>query len=149
MGEATMNVKEWLDVVIIPLVLLLIALGWPIIQNWHRCRTFTKLIFRELQEIGPYPTDSERDHWAEHLTKNFVHRKILMEASQNRDFVLSLDANLVYDLTQLWDAFEDKDETQWLHYLGKLADHKSGRKLQQVHADWVALCAQYRDKAEQ
>ena len=143
-----MSTRDWLDVVVIPIVLVLIALVWPSIQNWHRCRTFTKLIFRELAEVGPYPLEAERDHWAAHLTKNFAHRTILKEISQNRDFVLSLDADLVYDLTQLWDWYERKDAQQWLYYLGKLTDYDKTGRLQQVRASWVELVERYRRKGK-
>lgn len=141
-----MNTRDWLDVVVIPIVLVLIALAWPLIQSWHRERIFTRLIFRELQEIGPYPTKAERDHWAEHLTKNFAHRTILREVSQNRDFVLSLNPDLVYNLLQLWDAYETKNETQWLHYLKVLADYDKTGKLKEVRANWGALCTAYREQ---
>jgi hypothetical protein len=141
-----MTIKDWLEIVIIPLSLVLIASVWPMIQNWHRGRTFTNLIFRELQEVGPYPKEAERDHWARHLTKNFAHRRILSELSDNRDFVLSLDPDLVYNLMQLWDAYEARDEQQWLYYLEKLAEYDASGKLKQVRADWGVLCVRYRGK---
>ena len=53
--EPTMSMKEMLDIVVIPVVLLAVALMWPAIQNLHRRRTFMNVIFRELEEIGPYP----------------------------------------------------------------------------------------------
>jgi hypothetical protein len=146
--EVSMSTKEWLDIVVIPIILVLIALGWPLIQNRHRRRTFTTLIFRELAEVRPYPTESERDKWAEHLTKNFAHRKILQDISQNRDFVLSLNANFVYYLTQLWDAYDDKDEKQWLYYLGKLEEYDKTGKLTDVRATWADLCVKYPQKAK-
>jgi hypothetical protein len=147
--ELSMSTKEWLEIVVIPIILVLTALVWPLIQNWHRRRTFTKLIFRELQEIGPYPLESQRDHWAEHVTKNFAHRAILKEVSQNRDFVLSLNPDLVYYLSQLWDVYEARDQKQWLYFLEKLADYDKTGKLKQIHADWSELCARYRATAKQ
>jgi len=53
--EPTMSMKEMLDIVVIPVVPLAVALMWPAIQNLHRRRTFMNVIFRELEEIGPYP----------------------------------------------------------------------------------------------
>jgi len=93
-----MTLKGSLDIVVIPIILVMIALFWPLIQNWHRRRIFTKLVFRELQEIGPHSAESERENWTEHLSKNFVHCAILKEVSQDRDFVLSLNSDLVYYL---------------------------------------------------
>lgn len=138
--------RDLLDIVVIPIILVLIALAWPLIQNWHRCKIFTKLVFRELREIGPHSIESERENWTEHLTKNFVHRAILKEVSQNRDFVLSLNPDLVYYLTQLWDAYEAKDGEQWLYFLAQLAKHDKSGQLKQVHADWGKLCKGYGKK---
>ena len=143
-----MTFKDWLDVVVIPIILVLIALFWPLIQNWHRRRIFTKLVFRELQEIGPHSVESERENWTEHLSKNFVHRAILKEVSQNRDFVLSLNPDLVYYLSQLWDAYEAREEKQWLNFLAQLAKHDKSGQLKQVHADWGKLCKRYGEKGK-
>jgi hypothetical protein len=136
-----METKDWLDIVVIPVVLGAIALLWPVIQNWHRGRRFTSLIFRELQELGPYPNESVRDHWAEHLTKNFAHRTILKEVSQNRDFVLSLNPDLLYHLLQLWAAYDARDEAQWLY--------DSTGSLTAVRASWIDVCDRYRKKEGQ
>jgi hypothetical protein len=144
--EAGVSLREWLEIVVVPIILVVIALVWPLIHSWHRSRTFTRLIFRELEEIGPYPKETERDHWGEHLSRKFVHRTVLKEVSVNRDFVLSLDADLIYKLTQLWDAYEAKDEKQWLHYLAQLAELDETGKLRRVHADWNDLCDRYRRK---
>jgi hypothetical protein len=143
-----MNLKDWLDIVVIPIVLVLIALFWPLIQNWHRCRIFTKLVFRELPEIGPHSIESERENWTGHLSKNFVHRAILNEVSQNRDFVLSLNPDLVYYLSQLWDAYEARDEEQWLYFLAQLAKLDKTGQLKEVHADWDKLCNRYGKKGK-
>lgn len=138
-----MSTTDLLDIVIVPVVLTVLALWWPAIQNGHRSRTFKKLIFRELEEIGPYPKQAGSDHWGTHLAKKFTHREILAHVSENRDFILSLDPDLVYCLTQLWEAYEHKDEKQWLYYLGMLADLDGTGKLKQVRADWENLVTQY------
>ena len=143
-----METKEWLEIVVIPVMLGAIALLWPVIQNSHRGNRFTKLIFRELQELGPYPKESVRDHWAEHLTKNFAHRTILKEISQNRDFVLSLKPDLLYHLLQLWAAYDARDESQWLYCLEQLAKYDPTGSLRAVRANWGDLCEGYRQKSQ-
>jgi hypothetical protein len=77
-----------------------------------------------------------------------VHRTILKELSPNRDFVLSLNPDLVYYLSQLWDAYEAKDDKQWLHYLGKVAKYDKTGQLKQIHSQWIELCDRYRSKAQ-
>ena len=145
---ATMETKDWLDIVVIPVMLGAIALLWPVIQNWHRGRRFKSLIFRELQELGPYSRESVRDHWAKHLTKNFAHRTILREVSQNRDFVLSLDPDLLYHLLQLWAAYDARDEAQWLYCLEQLTKYDPTGSLRAVRADWGNVCERYRKKSQ-
>ena len=140
-----MSMKEMLDIVVIPIVLLAIALMWPTIQNLQRRRTFMKLIFRELEEIGPYPMKAVHDRWGKHLAKKFTHREILAHVSENRDFILSLDPDLVDSLSQLWDAYDNKDKTQWLYHLKELAERDKTGKLKQVRDDWTELVAKYPD----
>ena len=117
-----MGPKEWLEVVVIPISLALLAIIWPLVQSWNRRRAFMNLIRRELREIGPSLSGPEKESWADHLTKSFVHQRIFREVSPNRDFVLSLHPDIVYYLSQLWDAHAAKDPGQWLYYLEKLAN---------------------------
>jgi len=142
-----MNTKDWLQIVIIPVSLAMVALIWPLIQNWNRRRVFMALIRRELNEIGPYPEQPEKSGWWEHLSKNFVHRRIVTDVSPNRDFVLSLKPDVVYYVSQLWDAFGAKDDGQWLYYLGKLAEDDESGALAKIHKAWAGLCEQYREKS--
>jgi hypothetical protein len=141
-----METKDWLDIVVIPVVLGLIALLWPWIQSRHRRKRFTSLIFRELQELELYPKESLRDHWADHLTKNFAHRAILKDVSQNRDFVLSLNPDLLYHLLQLWAAYDVRDEAQWLYSLDELAKYDRSGKLRKVRAAWADVFERYGKK---
>jgi hypothetical protein len=52
--------KDVLEVVGVPVAVALAALVWPSVQLHVRRRAFTRLIFRELQEVGPYPEKFER-----------------------------------------------------------------------------------------
>ncbi len=99
--------KDIIGVLVIPVSLALIALFWPELQLYYRRRAFRKLIFRELQEVGPYPDVAKQGmQWWEHLQKDFIHKRIFEDVSGNRDFILSLPAELVYLVSQLWDAMK-------------------------------------------
>ena len=143
--------KDVLDVVAIPFALALLTLLWPAIQSWYRCRRFRLLTKRELEEISPFPEQAGHGTWKDHLRKRFLHKDILYETSQNRDFLLSLDPDFVYYLAQLWVAYEVGDPTQWLHFLRSLATHSynvSRRAQISAAADsWEQLLAAYDTQA--
>lgn len=123
-----MGEKDWLDIadiVIIPMILALLALLWPAIQNWHRRRIFTKLIIRELSEISPYPKKPDPNNdklsdWSSHCQKKFIHKEIFDNPNENRDFILSLDPDLVYYISQLWGSLKNKNASQWCYSLQEL-----------------------------
>lgn len=95
---------------LLPAILGLITLFWPNLQAFYRRRTFTRLILRELEELTPHPKGPEKDRkWWQHQNRNFVHQRIFADVSANRDFILSLDPDLVYWISQFWDAFERRD----------------------------------------
>jgi len=115
---------------IVPLTLVVVASGvgffWPWFQSYHRGRRFRYLIRRELAEASPVPADpNDPVPWSERMTKDFLHRKIIEDVSENRDFILSLDADLVYQVTQLWDALKTKDHIQWMYCLGTLTESRA------------------------
>jgi hypothetical protein len=119
------SLKDILDVVVIPLVLAILALAWPSIQSWYRGRAFKGLIFRELGELAPHDKIMKPGHyWWDHQNKTFIHQKIFQNPIENRDFILSLDPNLVYFVSQLWDERERKEPNgeQWLWLLGQIRD---------------------------
>jgi hypothetical protein len=138
------SAKDVLDVLLVPAVGGAVALLWPQLQAWDKRRRFERLIARELEELGPHPKirGSAFQAWTEHQNKNFVHKRIFEDASTNRDFILTLDATLVYEVSQLWDAVKTADETQWLWYLKCLADRY--HKVAKVHAEWVQLIESYK-----
>ncbi len=123
-----MTASEVLSIIVIPVVLAILALAWPAMQSSNRRRAFRKLILRELEEIAPHPEHAQGVEWWEHQHKDFVHQAIFKEVSKNRDFILSLEPDLVYLVSQLWDARENHDYVQWLHFLKELSVPKYDKK---------------------
>ncbi|MES9971488.1 MAG: hypothetical protein ABW092_15755 [Candidatus Thiodiazotropha sp.] len=138
--------KELLDIIIMPSVLTMLTLAWPTIQRRNRRNAFRKLILRELEEIAPHPVEAGDEGWWVHQKKNFVHKKIFQEASENRDFILSLEPDMIYLVTQLWDAKANKDERQWQYYLKELSNPKYDMTGEIANAlkKWEVLCEKYR-----
>jgi len=98
-----------------------VAFFWPWFQSYHRGRRFRYLIRRELAEASPFLDDpTNTPQWSERLKRDFLHRGIIANVTENRDFILSLDADLVYKVSQLWNALKDTDHVQWMYYLGEL-----------------------------
>jgi hypothetical protein len=140
--------KDVLDVVGIPVALAILAIAWPPIQSWYRCRRFKLLTGRELEEIGPFPEmATNQGSWKNHLQKSFLHQQIIKEISDNRDFVLGLDPDFVYSVSQLWKSYDAGDGAQWLWYLGELASHRYLRKRKQtllkIRENWKKLIESY------
>jgi hypothetical protein len=139
------TIKDILDVVVVPIALTVLAFVWPAIQARYRRRAFTELILRELEELTPFPEAKQTDkHWWDHQIRSFVHQKVFEDASNNREFILSLDPNLVYWVTQLWAALDDHDGGQWLFYLRRIAEEydKSG-KIKDALRKWNLLIEAY------
>lgn len=139
-----MDTKDWLEIVAVPLALGVVALLWPHVQAWSQARRFMRLIDRELREVEPYPLQSVADgHWTDHLKKTFLHQKIFGDPGQNRDFLLTIDPDIAYKVSQLWQALESGDSVQWLYYLEQLARREPTEKLQKNLAKWKLLIAEY------
>ena len=66
-------------------------------------------------------------------------------ANENRDFILSLDATIVYLVIQLWAALEDHDGEQWLYCLGELGPLDQTGRIAKAHMEWVELIRRYGD----
>lgn len=140
--------KDLLDVIVIPVFLALLAIVYPKIQSWYIKRRFKELIFRELVEISPYPENAEKGrNWNIHKKKRCIHKEIFDKASENRDFILTLEPDLVYYLSNLWQ--ENQTDEQWLHYLCKLKrffgnrESKEGKTLNTVYGKWVRVIRAY------
>jgi hypothetical protein len=123
----------------VPAVLGLAAKYWPSIQGKYKKQRFEKLIFRELSEIGPYPEfPEEGKKWFEHQEKEFLHQKILDNPTENRDFILSLDPDLIYHVNQLWSAKRNKNFDQWVYSIEELTKmDKSGEmSRKKIYEKW-------------
>lgn len=146
MGLGFTTWKDVLDVAVIPIALGIAALIWPSAQTWRRRRSFQKLISRELRELSPWPENPiQGSSWAKHQTKELVHKRIFDDVSENRDFVLSLPADWIYPISQLWIARQAEDARQWLYYLEKLCARKYDRTgdVAIVFDKWRMLILQY------
>lgn len=115
--------KDYLDVFVVPLIILLIGLTWPRILAYFRARAFLKLVRRELEEIKPHIPGQICEDWTDHLRKKFIHQSIVLCPSENRDFLLSVEPDVLYYLFQLWSSFEEGDAHEWLHFLSELSNH--------------------------
>ncbi|HET9774370.1 MAG TPA: hypothetical protein VFP25_05230 [Nitrososphaeraceae archaeon] len=102
------DILDILDVVVIPISVILIALLWSDIQSWHRKRKFKNLICRELEELKPPEKKDPEKNWNEHFNKKLIHREIFNNVAENRDFILSLDPDLVYYVSNLWNAYDNQ-----------------------------------------
>lgn len=137
-----MTPRDILDIIIIPISLALIAWLWPAIQHWNRRRAFRRLIVRELEEISPHPQEPTGEGWWTHQQKTFVHQAIFDNPSENRDFILSLEPDLVYYVTQLWQAKKDKDWSQWDYCLECLSSARrwdNNRFIAALRPRWLRL----------
>ena len=118
-----------LNIIVIPISLALLSIVWPIAQSWHRRRIFRKLVYRELEELGPHPKEPVLSGWVEHCSNGFIHYEILQDVSAHRDFILSLDPTEVYLLTQLWAGVDNSNWDQFEYALRKLEPYQGGRFL--------------------
>jgi len=142
------SIKDVLEIVVVPLAIFLLGVFWPLIQAQYRCRRFRRLAHRELEEIGPRLDLPDQDKWNKHLTKEFVHKQIIESASENRDFILGLDPEFVYWLSQLWFAHRSGEADQWIHYAAALSKHRYTRsdKLTEAVRQWRKIVDKYEAK---
>lgn len=136
--------EEVLPAILVTVVAGAVAACWPALQSFHRGRKFQKIIKRELSEIGPHPKEPEEGKpWWEHAPKRFVHQEIFAQEniSQNRDFLLSLNGNVVYKVSQLWIALEKREGNQWVEYLKQLSNDRrtKSRELVDAYASWTKI----------
>ena len=136
--------EEVLPAIVIAVVAGALATFWPALQLIHRGRKFEGIIRRELEEIAPHPTQFQAGkQWWEHATKRFVHEEIFAthNISQNRDFLLSLNGDVVYKVSQLWIALEKHDADQWIEYLRQLSEDRrtTSDRLVDAYKSWLAV----------
>ncbi len=130
----------WTDIGV-PLLLVFVGGGvaalWPWLQVRSRGKRFEQIIKRDPE----HPVQGKA--WWEHVTKRFVHEQIFKRenVSQNRDFLLTLDGSVVYEVTQLWTAFEKKNATQWMKCIDALTRNKrlSSKPLEEAFERWKKI----------
>lgn len=152
-----MAITGFLNNIFIPIILVLLPLLWGLTDWMIKRSQFLKLMFRELEEIGPCPErmDSEhpKKHWSEHHNnKRYLHKEILMNPDENRDFILSLPADVVYHVTQLWNFTTNGNE--WLYHLSMLEtkipvwQKKRRREVKMVIRAWYVLMKEYGEEVD-
>lgn len=102
---------------------VVLASLWRTIGMWQKKRVFQNLILRELEEFTPAPPKTlavdQLEIWTAYThNKEFIHPKILTETDGNLDFILSLDPELVYFVSQLWYQVKivPNDPKQFMHF---------------------------------
>src|SRR5690349_16457764 len=105
------NLRDVIAVLLVPLSAALIAVLWPFFAAQRRRRHFNDLIRRELQEAKPAGRVPDK-LWHEHVPRRFLHQELIENPLQNTEFILSLDPELTYNLSQMWKAFEDACDDQ-------------------------------------
>ncbi len=138
------SLKDLLETLLVPAVGGTVVLLWPELQAWDKGKRFERLILRELEEVAPYPKehDSTTNSWVDHQKKDFLHKRLLEDPSKNRDFILSLDATLVYHVSQLWDARKSGNGSQWIWHLSELNKYYKNH-LQYIFKSWDDLVIYY------
>jgi hypothetical protein len=163
MDSGFITLKDFLEVVVIPIAIF--AAG-ALLPRWFeavKSRKFLALIRRELEEMGPSPEEpQDRGKWHEHLRKRFLHEEIFENVSENRDFILSLPPDIAYNVGQLWSHYykattSEADEVlaehsaSWCDYLQGLCFYFDKRKhsdtLTEVYEFWRRLVLDYHPDA--
>lgn len=136
--------------IVVPIVVVFVPLIWQFTAWAIRRAQFRNLILREIEEVGPYPLErsGQNGNWTDHhAKKQFIHRQIFENPTENRDFILSLAPDLVYCVQQLWSS-QDNHE-QWMYLLFKIQGHvpfwqqARRRKIEKVRRSWYALISEY------
>ena len=149
--------KEFLDVLIVPLSAALLALLWPAFAARRRRIHFEDLIGRELAEAAPHGSGTDAP-WHTHLARRFLHEEIIGHPVENTDFVLSLEPELSYNLSQMWIAYAKAQRAtaanqrsqphaeQFCWYLKQTANYLDQKRkcnlVKTVAEPWAALVRQ-------
>ena len=85
-------VKDLLQVLIVPISLAVFGYYWPLWLARTKRDAFEEMIWREMDEMNPLDRwiKDPDFRWWQLLPKRFVHERIFLEPSSNREFVLSL-----------------------------------------------------------
>ena len=158
------TLKDLLDVVTIPIVILVLGFQLPRMVEEVKTRKFVALIRRELAEMGPKPKKKTKNgKWHKHLTKRFMHEEIFANITENRDFILSLPPDISYTTKQLWIHFEkgrashsEKELAEhgaswcdYLHSLCSIFDARGNEDFyKNVYQPWEDLILEYHPNLE-
>lgn len=160
------TLKDWLQVLIIPVTIFVAGALLPRWFEAEKKRKFLALIEQELNELEPWPKEPDKRNWPEHLDKEFVHQEIFAKPSENRDFILALPAEVVYNVSQLWSAYKTASEStesadfdnqgeRWLAHLCKICRYfdtgktDGGKYYTNIYEPWERLVRAYRRKGTQ
>jgi hypothetical protein len=143
------TLKDIIIAIAIPIIGIvggIIAFLWPKIVSYYKKKRFTNLMLRELSEARPYPEKpTPGGKWSDHMNKQFMHRRIFEDPSENKDLILDLDPDTAYKVGQLLAALKDSDDTQWIHYMNEISQkyRKKEPQLTAVYNDWQSLIISY------
>jgi hypothetical protein len=153
--------KEVLDVLLVPAAIALLAILWPWWQAHRKRRRFTQLARRELEEAKPYRMENVlcETLWHQHLTRRFLHQKIIAAPADSSDFTLSLNPGLSYHLSQMWSAYDEAGKTtdrqesrrlagEWCWHLRKTCEYLDrwkpfGKLKREVWEPWMDVVDRY------
>lgn len=89
---------------------------WGQLQGRNRGKVFENLILRELIYFNPMinpKSEKGNGKWTQHIQyRKFIHREIFQKVTENRDFILSLDPDFVYYVSQLWVEIEFQEQNE-------------------------------------
>jgi hypothetical protein len=103
---------------------------------------------RELRELSPHPERAEHEGWWQHQSKRFIQQEIFKDATRNREFILSLDPDLVYFVAQLWNSKANRDYGQWRYCLRSLEKYDETGEIAEAKVKWGSLYREYAAKRE-
>jgi hypothetical protein len=149
--------QNWQKDIVVPFSVAIIggiAASWNFFQARLRGRYLQKLILEELREFEPTdiefepidlegPLDKEespigRDKiygtLQSHMNKQFIHKEILDNPTENKEFIFNTNHHLIYLTTQLWHAFESNNGAEFLKYFCYISQHyKVNIKIPQIN----------------
>ena len=98
--------------------------SWNFIQTRWNGNRFQKLILRELGEVIPSEPDKRDGKMSSYMKKKFIHKEMLGNLTENKDFIFSIDSNLIHLTKQLWNAFDNNYFEQFIEYLCRISKGK-------------------------
>jgi len=124
---------DWLSGFTVPLIVAIIAAiaaSWTFIQARWNGYYFQKLLVKELGEFEPnlcLKTPDRNKGFSQYMKRDFIHKEILDNPSENKDYIFSINVNLLYLTKQLWSAFKDNDIDRFLRHFCYLTKARSSR----------------------